>query len=125
MDGLTDGHDETLNVPFLPLSLGTLKSVRSRPRGERNAERQRSGAAATITKACACMARPGLRRQRARAVSTRRHICKPICIIYGDTTKGLSINYVTRFGLFSSAARGRPIIVEWERDARHSAGLSR
>ncbi|GBP54846.1 hypothetical protein EVAR_87920_1 [Eumeta japonica] len=25
---------------------------------------------------------------------------------------------------FSSAARGRPIIVEWERDARHSAGLS-
>ncbi|GBP80415.1 hypothetical protein EVAR_59090_1 [Eumeta japonica] len=24
-----------------------------------------------------------------------------------------------------SAARGRPIIVEWERDARHSAGLSR
>ncbi|GBP86328.1 hypothetical protein EVAR_52724_1 [Eumeta japonica] len=23
-----------------------------------------------------------------------------------------------------SAARGRPIIVEWERDARHSAGLS-
>ncbi|GBP70454.1 hypothetical protein EVAR_52795_1 [Eumeta japonica] len=23
------------------------------------------------------------------------------------------------------AARGRPIIVEWERDARHSAGLSR
>ncbi|GBP55053.1 GTP cyclohydrolase 1 [Eumeta japonica] len=25
---------------------------------------------------------------------------------------------------YSLAARGRPIIVEWERDARHSAGLS-
>ncbi|GBP38482.1 hypothetical protein EVAR_23689_1 [Eumeta japonica] len=25
---------------------------------------------------------------------------------------------------WDSAARGRPIIVEWERDARHSAGLS-
>ncbi|GBP00298.1 hypothetical protein EVAR_894_1 [Eumeta japonica] len=27
-------------------------------------------------------------------------------------------------GAQASAARGRPIIVEWERDARHSAGLS-
>ncbi|GBP68465.1 hypothetical protein EVAR_52626_1 [Eumeta japonica] len=26
---------------------------------------------------------------------------------------------------YLTAARGRPIIVEWERDARHSAGLSR
>ncbi|GBP92368.1 hypothetical protein EVAR_84849_1 [Eumeta japonica] len=29
------------------------------------------------------------------------------------------------WGKFKHAARGRPIIVEWERDARHSAGLSR
>ncbi|GBP15533.1 hypothetical protein EVAR_9310_1 [Eumeta japonica] len=27
-------------------------------------------------------------------------------------------------GLYKCCARGRPIIVEWERDARHSAGLS-
>ncbi|GBP17898.1 hypothetical protein EVAR_7891_1 [Eumeta japonica] len=32
---------------------------------------------------------------------------------------------VLRDNDFECAARGRPIIVEWERDARHSAGLSR
>ncbi|GBP53636.1 hypothetical protein EVAR_38610_1 [Eumeta japonica] len=30
----------------------------------------------------------------------------------------------TAFGVFKGLLRARPIIVEWERDARHSAGLS-
>ncbi|GBP89202.1 hypothetical protein EVAR_60381_1 [Eumeta japonica] len=34
-------------------------------------------------------------------------------------------NVKTEAVCYCSAARGRPIIVEWERDARHSAGLSR
>ncbi|GBP67374.1 hypothetical protein EVAR_43657_1 [Eumeta japonica] len=44
---------------------------------------------------------------------------------YGETIQGVTVQLLyTLKSDFASAARGRPIIVEWERDARHSAGLS-
>ncbi|GBP83381.1 hypothetical protein EVAR_91054_1 [Eumeta japonica] len=48
-------------------------------------------------------------------------------LITGNRRGGVPVGriraLITRLPL-DCAARGRPIIVEWERDARHSAGLS-
>ncbi|GBP92512.1 hypothetical protein EVAR_63087_1 [Eumeta japonica] len=43
----------------------------------------------------------------------------------GRNTTAEATNFTSVFFESECCARGRPIIVEWERDARHSAGLSR
>ncbi|GBP44631.1 hypothetical protein EVAR_75088_1 [Eumeta japonica] len=40
------------------------------------------------------------------------------------THSSLDVSRLSAFSPETLSARGRPIIVEWERDARHSAGLS-
>ncbi|GBP80644.1 hypothetical protein EVAR_58902_1 [Eumeta japonica] len=56
-----------------------------------------------------------------------QRLCRHFHSVSGDAERARAARFGQSEGEVQkivSAARGRPIIVEWERDARHSAGLS-